>query len=144
MLHGDLHTGSVMLTPDETRIIDPEFAFMGPMGFDIGAVIANFLINYFSHDGHEESPGGRDSYRDWVLVTVEAIWTLFRSKFLDLWRANGTGDAYPASLFLDAAGRCCARGRTPSVHGPALARHHRICGRQDDPPGSGACAQHRP
>jgi len=104
MLHGDLHTGSVMLTPDDTRIIDPEFAFMGPMGFDVGAVIANFLINYFSHDGHEESPGARDAYRDWVLATVEAIWTLFRSKFLDLWRSNGTGDAYPASLFADAAG----------------------------------------
>ncbi len=104
MLHGDLHTGSVMLTADETRIIDPEFAFMGPMGFDVGAVIANFLINYLSHDGHEESPGARDAYRDWVLVTVEAIWTMFRSKFLDLWRSNGTGDAYPASLFADAAG----------------------------------------
>ena len=104
MLHGDLHTGSVMLTADETRIIDPEFAFMGPMGFDVGAVIANFLINYLSHDGHEESPGARDAYRDWVLVTVEAIWTMFRSKFLDLWRSNGTGDAYPAGLFADAAG----------------------------------------
>lgn len=103
MLHGDLHTGSVMLTADETRIIDPEFAFMGPMGFDVGAVIANFLINYLSHDGHEESPGARDAYRDWVLATVEAIWTLFRLKFLALWRSNGTGDAYPASLFADTA-----------------------------------------
>ncbi|NMD06640.1 MAG: S-methyl-5-thioribose kinase, partial [Phyllobacteriaceae bacterium] len=53
MLHGDLHTGSVMLTTEDTRVIDPEFAFMGPMGFDVGAVIANFLINYFSQDGHE-------------------------------------------------------------------------------------------
>ncbi len=33
MLHGDLHTGSVMLTAEDTRIIDPEFAFMGPIGF---------------------------------------------------------------------------------------------------------------
>ena len=48
MLHGDLHTGSIMLTPEDTRVIDPEFAFMGPMGFDVGAVVANFLLNYFS------------------------------------------------------------------------------------------------
>jgi 5-methylthioribose kinase len=99
MLHGDLHTGSVMLTPEDTRIIDPEFAFMGPMGFDVGAVIANFLLNYFSQDGHEKVPGEREAYRDWVLATLEQIWTSFREKFLALWRENPTGDAYPASLF---------------------------------------------
>jgi 5-methylthioribose kinase len=104
MLHGDLHTGSVMLTPDDTRIIDPEFAFMGPMGFDVGAVIANFLINYFSHDGYEQKTGERDAYREWVLTTTQAIWTSFREKFLALWRSNATGDAYPPSLFQGAAG----------------------------------------
>lgn len=104
MLHGDLHTGSVMLTPEDTRIIDPEFAFMGPMGFDVGAVIANFLLNYFSQDGHEKTPGEREAYRDWVLETLEQIWTSFREKFLALWRENPTGDAYPASLFEGAEG----------------------------------------
>ena len=63
MIHGDLHTGSVMLTAEDTRVFDPEFAFMGPMGFDIGAVIANFLLNYFAQPGHEESPGARDDYQ---------------------------------------------------------------------------------
>ena len=48
LIHGDLHTGSVMVNADDTRVIDPEFAFMGPMGFDPGAVIANLLLNYFS------------------------------------------------------------------------------------------------
>lgn len=104
MLHGDLHTGSVMLTPENTRIIDPEFAFMGPMGFDVGAVIANFLLNYFSQDGHEKVPGDRAAYQDWVLSTVEQIWTSFRDKFLALWRENPTGDAYPKSLFEGEAG----------------------------------------
>ena len=107
MLHGDLHTGSVMLTPDETRIIDPEFAFIGPMGFDVGAVIANFLINYFSHDGYEDAPGERDHYRERVLAMTETVWTSFREKFLGLWRAHPTGDAYPASLFADPAGAEC-------------------------------------
>ena len=26
LIHGDLHTGSIMLTPTDTRVIDPEFA----------------------------------------------------------------------------------------------------------------------
>ena len=99
MLHGDLHTGSVMLTTEDTRVIDPEFAFMGPMGFDVGAVIANFLINYFSQDGHEGKAGARDSYREWILLTLVQIWTGFSEKFLTLWRDHQTGDAYPSSLF---------------------------------------------
>lgn len=105
MIHGDLHTGSIMLTAEDTRVIDPEFAFMGPMGFDIGAVIANFLLNFFSQDGHEEKPGARDSYRSWITQTVEQIWASFAAKFIDLWDQHGIGDAYPADLFADDEGR---------------------------------------
>src|SRR5437773_843851 len=39
LIHGDLHTGSIMVTEGSTVVIDPEFAFYGPMGFDLGAVI---------------------------------------------------------------------------------------------------------
>ena len=120
MLHGDLHTGSVMLTPEDTRIIDPEFAFMGPMGFDVGAVIANFLINYFSHDGYEEKPGERDAYRETVLTMMQQIWILFREKFLALWRDNPTGDAYPHLAVPGRGGSRGARSRTPGLYGPAL------------------------
>lgn len=105
MIHGDLHTGSVMLTLDDTRVIDPEFAFMGPMGFDVGAMMANLLLNYFSQIGHEERPGGRDAYRVWIFDTVATVWTQFRGKFLELWETRAIGDAYPAALFQDEAGR---------------------------------------
>ncbi|MCB0110825.1 MAG: S-methyl-5-thioribose kinase, partial [Caldilineaceae bacterium] len=35
LIHSDLHTGSIMLNAADTRVIDSEFAFYGPMGFDI-------------------------------------------------------------------------------------------------------------
>ena len=105
LIHGDLHTGSVMVTQGDTRVIDPEFAFMGPMGFDLGALAANLLINYFSQDGHEKTPGERDAYRAWVLETLEGVWTGFRAKFLALWRSEAAaGDGYPAALFQDPLG----------------------------------------
>ncbi|MGY3073674.1 5-methylthioribose kinase [Bradyrhizobium sp. LM6.10] len=99
LLHGDLHTGSVMVTEGQTRVIDPEFAFYGPMGFDVGAVLANLLMAYFASSGHERSPGDRRAFEGWVLETVEQVWNEFARKFLDLWRAGAAGDAYPASLF---------------------------------------------
>ncbi len=43
LCHGDLHTGSVMVTDDETRVIDPEFAFYGPIGFDVGMLLGELL-----------------------------------------------------------------------------------------------------
>ncbi len=61
LIHGDLHTGSIMVTERETRVIDPEFAFHGPMGFDIGAVIGNLLMSYLASPGHERSPSGAPS-----------------------------------------------------------------------------------
>ena len=103
MIHGDLHTGSIMLTTEDTRVIDPEFAFVGPMGFDVGAVIGNLFLAYFAQAGHEESPHSRDSYRAWILRQVEAVWTGFHDRFLELWRSKAKGDAYVAGLFEDGA-----------------------------------------
>jgi 5-methylthioribose kinase len=104
LVHGDLHTGSIMVTEHETRVIDPEFAFYGPMGFDVGAVIANLLMAYFASAGHERAPGERSAFEAWVLETVEQVWRDFARKFLDLWRTEATGDGYPASLFEGATG----------------------------------------
>jgi 5-methylthioribose kinase len=104
LIHGDLHTGSIMVTDGDTRVIDPEFAFYGPMGFDVGAVIANLLMAYFASDGHERMPGERQVFETRVLETIEKVWIEFARKFLDLWRSEASGDAYPATLFEGAAG----------------------------------------
>ena len=104
LIHGDLHTGSIMVTESETMVIDPEFAFYGPMGFDIGAVIANLLMAYLASAGHERSAGERRMFEAWVLETVENVWSEFARKFLELWRMQAEGDAYPRTLFEGEAG----------------------------------------
>ena len=98
LIHGDLHTGSIMVTQDDTRVIDPEFAFYGPMGFDTGAFVGNLLLNYFSQDGHATEADDRAAYKAWVLQTAETFWHAFAERFGALW-AEREGDAYPAALF---------------------------------------------
>ena len=98
LVHGDLHTGSIMVTQDDTRVIDPEFAFYGPMGFDTGAFVGNLLLNYFSQDGHATEADDRAAYKAWVLETVETFWHAFAERYGALW-AERSGDAYPAALF---------------------------------------------
>ncbi|QPF88185.1 S-methyl-5-thioribose kinase [Bradyrhizobium genosp. L] len=104
LLHGDLHTGSIMVTATETKVIDPEFAFYGPMGFDIGAVIGNLLMAYLASAGHEGTAGERASFEAWLLEITEGVWIEFSRKFLALWRSEAKGDGYPASLFPGEAG----------------------------------------
>ncbi len=104
LLHGDLHAGSILITPEDTRIIDSEFAACGPMGFDIGTFASNLLLSYFSQAGHEAEPCGRDSYRAWILDCLTSFWGCFCGRFLELWRTQGDGDAYPGKLFAGQAG----------------------------------------
>ncbi len=44
LLHGDLHSGSIFINERELKVLDPEFAFYGPMGYDIGNVIGNLFF----------------------------------------------------------------------------------------------------
>lgn len=104
MIHGDLHTGSIMLTPQDTRVIDPEFAFVGPMGFDVGAVIGNLFLAYYAQTGHEERAGIRNAYRHWILLQAEQVWRLFSKRFLELWGRSRSGDAYMPELFTEPQG----------------------------------------
>jgi 5-methylthioribose kinase len=104
LIHGDLHTGSIMVTESQTKVIDPEFAFYGPMGFDLGAIIGNLLMGYLASAGHERSPGERRSFEAWMLETIENLWAEFFRKFIELWRSEASGDAYPATLFSGQAG----------------------------------------
>ncbi len=52
LTHGDLHTGSIMVKDNSAKVIDSEFAFYGPVGFDIGLYWANYFLSYFSHAGN--------------------------------------------------------------------------------------------
>jgi 5-methylthioribose kinase len=98
LIHGDLHTGSIMATPEDTRVIDPEWAFHGPMGFDVGALIGNLLLAYCSQPGHATGGDTREEHAAWILATVEEIWGRFATEFMVLWREQG-GDLLPREVF---------------------------------------------
>lgn len=44
LLHGDLHTGSIMVQESDVRIIDAEFGRYGPIASDIGQLWAHIFI----------------------------------------------------------------------------------------------------
>ena len=84
LLHGDLHTGSIMINEDETYVIDPEFAFIGPFGFDVGALLANLVNNYIHHVivTHDED------FQEWLLHVIKEVLEKFSLKFLEFWNEH--------------------------------------------------------
>ena len=100
LCHGDLHSGSVMCTDNETKVIDPEFGFYGPMGFDIGMLISNYLMAYFSQPGHRDSEK-LSEYQNWILKVIEETFETFRQEFKKLWNSERTGILFPSSMFED-------------------------------------------
>jgi 5-methylthioribose kinase len=95
LIHADLHTGSIMLNADDTRIIDPEFAFLGPMAYDIGAVLQNLVLNYLSHFAHTADREERQCFQAYLLDMVRDIWNEFVRKFDAVWAANNRGELVP-------------------------------------------------
>lgn len=81
LLHGDLHTGSIMINESQTYVIDPEFAFVGPFGFDVGALLANLANNYIYHVVITKD----EDFQEWLLVAIKEILEKFSKKFLDFW-----------------------------------------------------------
>lgn len=98
LIHGDLHSGSMMVNQTESYVIDMEFAFFGPIGFDVGKVIANFLLCCTSH---YHRAGGRE-YRQWLLDQTAVIWKTFEARFLDLWSQQKESSMLFAGAFTEA------------------------------------------
>ena len=110
LIHGDLHTGSIFVKQDSTRVFDPEFAFYGPMGYDIGNVIGNFFFSLASKifTMPEETDAINALYR-----IIAETYDMTREKLLakydelvsfPLYKAEGFKKHYIDSVMADSVG----------------------------------------
>ena len=86
LIHGDLHAGSIMVSDTQSYVIDPEFAFYGPIGFDIGCIFGNLYMFHFLHK-HLAYESCRFEYANWLLRCIDDIWALYCKKFSALWQS---------------------------------------------------------
>jgi len=108
LIHGDLHTGSIFIKEDSTKVIDPEFAFFGPMGYDVGNVIANLMFAWANSDANNQV-----KHKEWLEKTIVEVVDLFLEKFSKAWdehvneytaKYEGFKEYYIASVLKDTAG----------------------------------------
>lgn len=99
LLHGDLHTGSIMVNREELKVIDPEFAFFGPQGYDVGTLFANLVLGALSHVHHTADPERRASYQHHLLDLIPGIWRVYTHTFDVLWQEHNEGDLTPPAFW---------------------------------------------
>jgi 5-methylthioribose kinase len=82
LIHGDLHTGSVMVRAphgttevDSVKAFDSEFAFYGPIAFDLGALTANYTFA-----AARALALGEDDRAGWALELVDRTWNSFAAE----------------------------------------------------------------
>lgn len=92
LIHGDLHTGSVMVRgagepardgrvpADSVKCFDSEFAFYGPLAFDIGAPWANYVAA-----AARALALGEDERAQWCLSLVSVTWDAFEAELRRRW-----------------------------------------------------------
>ncbi|WEG73837.1 S-methyl-5-thioribose kinase [Vagococcus intermedius] len=111
LLHGDLHAGSIFINNQGIKVIDPEFAFYGPIGYDIGNVLAHLIFPLCQTDmiNKKETVG----FSEWLIETLGDVFDLTFEKFdkryeelvqLSLYRLPNFKDQYLNDVKADAIG----------------------------------------
>jgi 5-methylthioribose kinase len=81
LVHGDLHTGSVMVRADgSTKAFDSEFAYYGPVGFDLSCLWGNYLFALA-----RARALGREPLAGWLRGLPRETWEAFESELRALW-----------------------------------------------------------
>ena len=99
LIHNDLHTGSVLAGPEATKVVDPEFAFFGPMGHDLGTYLGNLALAYAAFEAHAPSEEEKAAFRGWLLSSFEETWRVFEREFLAAWERDAQKDEWPSDTY---------------------------------------------
>jgi 5-methylthioribose kinase len=84
LLHGNVHSSSIFVNNENCKLIAAGFGFYGPIGFDVGSLIANLLLNYLGHFGLTPEAEARQRQQDYLLEQVKTLWQQFSSQFKQL------------------------------------------------------------
>ena len=110
LIHGDLHSGSIFVNEKGMKVIDPEFAFYGPMGYDIGNVIGNLFFSWANkYYGDMENK----EFLKWIESTIKDTFDFTKEKIsskydsiveFELYNNDYFKEKYLKEIFADSLG----------------------------------------
>lgn len=111
LIHGDLHSGSIFVGDKSIKVIDAEFAFFGPLGYDLGNVLAH-LVFALSFCYFEKSKETYCTYLESTMLgLVEKVSSKLKRQInnyanCSLYKEDYFIDDYVTSIINDAMGYC--------------------------------------
>lgn len=114
LIHGDLHTQSMMYNDGKFKFIDAEFATYGPAGYDVGNVLGNLLLAWANYKVTKDNNENVE-YEKWLDKTIIDVVDLFYKKSYEILLEESTDrmskvpgfiEKYLKKILEDSAGVC--------------------------------------
>lgn len=89
LIHADLHTSNIFAADHEIKVIDYEFSFMGPFGYDLGYLTGN-LISQYCAACFKDFPSEQDrlEYKAYLLATIKSLYRNYFMTFTACWNED--------------------------------------------------------
>lgn len=82
LIHNDLHTSNLCVNGTAVKVFDAEGACFGPIGFDLGRLMGNIVLNYASWAGvNTVAEEEKTAYRAYLLHLITEIFEQFAGTF---------------------------------------------------------------
>ena len=113
LIHGDLHTGSIMVKKESTKVLDPEFGCFAPAGYDVGNLIANLIFAWANAITTMPETNEKKNFIGWLEQTISNSIDMFRTKSLTILHnemtdvmsnSDGFAEWFVADILNDTAG----------------------------------------
>lgn len=101
LIHGDLHTGSIMVKAGSTKVLDPEFACYAPIGYDVGNIVANLLFAWVNAQVTMSGDGKKAEFQSWLAQMITDTVDLFKEKAVRILKEAGTEKMAAAAGFAE-------------------------------------------
>lgn len=86
LIHGDFHTSNILAANDRMKVIDMEFSFMGPFGYDLGYLTGNLISQYCAACFKPfPSEAERMEFKTYLLATVKRLYYTYFRTFTTCW-----------------------------------------------------------
>jgi len=94
LLHGDLHSGNVLISHEECKVIGAEFGCYGPAGFDTGTFIASLILNLIV-----QTSAGKTQAPQYFSNQINAFWQEFSSTLDALMQKETKDQSFQNSIY---------------------------------------------
>lgn len=90
LVHGDFHTSNIFIKDEKMKVIDMEYAFMGPYSYDLGYLFNNYISQFAACQFKEDKQYQQSQdFAEYILESMQEIYSGYVEQFDSLWSRFG-------------------------------------------------------